>query len=99
MSSPITDFFSTLWSGIKTAEAKAVLPILANTATNVANNPTELNLLAQMASAAAQIEAAQPAILQAELQSVAGMLQQVAASVGAPSASTKGTGSPAGAGA
>jgi hypothetical protein len=79
-------FMTGLWTGFKTQEEVAILKPLAVAASNYASNPTAVNFLAQFGLALAQIEAAQPAILQAELAAISGVLQQAASAVATPKA-------------
>jgi hypothetical protein len=65
----------------KTDAQKLVLPLLSNFLSSIANNPTEINIVAQLASFEAGLLAVLPTIEQDELKALSVILQTEATSL------------------
>jgi hypothetical protein len=65
----------------KTDAQKLVLPLLANFLNSIATNPTEINIIAQLASFEAGLLAVLPTIEQDELKELSSILQTEATSL------------------
>ena len=74
----LSGLFSSLWTLFKTQELQAVLPQLAAALTAYSTNPTAINGLAQLTKLQAEILAAQPNILQAEIAAIAAAVNSAA---------------------
>lgn len=74
--------FSTILQGLiavaKGDAAKLILPLLSNFLQSIGNNPSEINIIAQLASFEAGVLAVLPTIGQDEVKELATLLQQEA---------------------
>jgi hypothetical protein len=77
----ISSFFSVLWETALADEKAVALPILVKAAEQIAANPTAINFIAQLTGAVADLERAQPGILQSELQQIAQLIQEATTSM------------------
>jgi hypothetical protein len=76
-----SQLFAAIKALFENQELRAILPALAGAFGSLANNPTAINALLQLAQLEAAIIAAQPNILQSELKLIADDLAAAAANV------------------
>jgi hypothetical protein len=76
-----SQLFAAVKALFESKELQALLMPLANAASNVANNPTGINVLLQLDMFFGALIAAQPGIVQSELQLIAADLSAAAAAV------------------
>jgi hypothetical protein len=88
MSAVFSGILQTLIAVAKGDAAKLVLPLLANFLNSIATNPTEINIIAQLASFEAGLLAVLPQIGQDEIKALAAQIQAEATSLLTASAST-----------
>jgi hypothetical protein len=90
MSATFSSILATLIAVAKGDAAKLVLPLLANFLNSIATNPTELNIVAQLAAFEAGLLTVLPQIGQDEIKALAAQIQAEATSLltasGSPSA-------------
>lgn len=82
----LSAIFSSLVAIAKADAAKAILPSLAAFFNSIATNPTEINIVAQLAQLQVSVMAALPGIAQDELKAIASLLSAEATALLAPKA-------------
>jgi hypothetical protein len=87
----IGSFLQAVIAIIKADATKTVLPILVGFLSNISNNTSELNIIAQLTALEADLLAAEPNLEQAVIKDIVALLQQDLASLSSASgaASTK----------